>query len=84
MQKKPFTFDDAMKFKDLRQPKISEDGSWVSYTSNPDRGDGECVIQSTLDSSKTSVPRGFRQCIFKRQQMGCDVCIPQSIGNSKC
>ncbi|MCK4431025.1 MAG: hypothetical protein KAW19_06950, partial [Candidatus Aminicenantes bacterium] len=43
-QKKALTFQDVMKFKEIRNPVISEDGLWVTYSSQPDRGDGEVVV----------------------------------------
>ncbi|MBM3306016.1 MAG: hypothetical protein FJY79_08775, partial [Candidatus Aminicenantes bacterium] len=39
--KKPLTFTDMMKFRHLQNPVISEDGRWVAFASQPDRGDGE-------------------------------------------
>jgi dipeptidyl aminopeptidase/acylaminoacyl peptidase len=77
--KMPFTFDDAMKFKDLRQPKISEEGNWISFTSNPDRGDGECIIQSTIDSSKTIVPRGTGNVFSKDSKWSAMFVLPKAL-----
>lgn len=56
--KKKFTHDDAMKFKSIRSSAISDNGKWVAYSSQPDRGDGELVVVSTLDTSKVVIQRG--------------------------
>ncbi len=56
--KKIFNFQDAMSFKSISGQAISPDGNWVLYVANPDRGDGELLIQSTRDSSKHSIKRG--------------------------
>ncbi len=53
--KKKFTFDEAMKFKNLNNITISEDGSYLAFLSNPDRGDGEVQVLSTTDSTKKFV-----------------------------
>ena len=56
--KKMFTFEDAMKFKSVSGQKISPNGNWILYVANPDRGDGNLIIQSTIDSVKYDIARG--------------------------
>ena len=48
------TFLDLMQFRQIDKTAISADGSWVAYTLEPDRGDGEVVIRST-STEKTGV-----------------------------
>ena len=50
-EKKPFTFEDAMKFEGLRKPVFSDDGNWIAYSAVPDRGDATGYIQSTINDS---------------------------------
>ena len=57
-QKKPLTFVDVMKFRQLESPVISEDGSWVAYGAQPDRGGGEVIIHSLRSKTVYSVVRG--------------------------
>lgn len=53
--KKPFTFEDVMRFKSLRTPVISNDAKWAAYSTIPDRGDWEAVIKSIkLDSASAA------------------------------
>lgn len=56
--KKPFTFQDAMNFKSLRQVKISNDANWIAYITKPDRGDVTGYIQATSSDFKYEVARG--------------------------
>jgi len=59
-QKKILTFEDIMKFKEIRNPAISADGLWVIYATHPDRGDGEVVIHGLKNGEKFVVARGSR------------------------
>ncbi len=56
--KKPLTFTDAMKFPAIESPVISEDGAWVAWTLQPDRGDGKACIRSTRSSILYTIDRG--------------------------
>ncbi len=59
-QQRPMTITDMMKFNQIERPSISDDGGWVAYTLEPDRGDGQGIIQSTKTSKKFVLPRGDR------------------------
>lgn len=59
-QQRPMTITDMMKFNQIERPSISRDGAWVAYTLEPDRGDGQGIVQSTKTSKKYAVPRGDR------------------------
>jgi hypothetical protein len=52
------TFEDLMKFRQIRDASISEDGAWVAYALIPDRGDGEVVVQSTSSNELFRIERG--------------------------
>jgi len=56
--KKPLTFSDVMKFNQIADPVISTDGSWIAYTLQPDRGDGEVQVRSTDGARSYSLRRG--------------------------
>lgn len=58
--KKALTFTDMMKFRHLRNPVISEDGQWVAFASQPDRGDGEGMAVHVRTGRTHAVPRGSR------------------------
>jgi len=64
-QKKILTFEDVMKFKEIHNPVISEDGLWVTYGTEPDRGDGEAFVHSLKNGAKFVVERGSRPQITK-------------------
>lgn len=60
-------------WKSLGSASVSSDGKWVSYTINPQEGDGWLYILSTLTSKKDSISRGTalsfspesRYCVFQ-------------------
>jgi len=64
-QKKPLTFQDVMKFKHVRGPVISEDGQWIAYAAQPDRGDGEVKIHDIKRGKVITVERGSSPVISK-------------------
>ncbi len=66
--KKPFTFEDAMKFKYIERPELSDDGNWVGYVVSQDRGDGELIIQSTVDTTKFRIERGSKYIISRNSE----------------
>lgn len=57
-----FTFEDAMKFEILRNPrvptKISNNGNWLGYEIQKDRGDVAACINSTKDTTKFRFENG--------------------------
>ncbi len=55
---KALTFEELMKFRQIRGEVISDDGSWVAYALVPDRGDGEVVVRSTTTATEYRVERG--------------------------
>ena len=63
--KKILTFEDIMRFKEIRNPKISEDGSVIAFGTQPGRGDGEAVIYNLKSGKKIYVERGSSPEITK-------------------
>jgi dipeptidyl aminopeptidase/acylaminoacyl peptidase len=55
---RPLTFEDLMKFRQIQDPSISEDGAWVAFALVPDRGDGEAVVRSTTTETHYRIERG--------------------------
>ncbi len=78
-KKKQFTFEDAMKFRDLRTVVMSDNGNWVAYTSNPDRGDGDVFIHSLKDTVKYSIPRGSRAVFTDNESYVASIVLPKQI-----
>lgn len=62
------TFQDIMKFKQIQNPVISEDGNVVAYGTLPDRGDGEVFIHNLKSGKKVTVERGSRPIISKNSR----------------
>ncbi|MBU4493936.1 MAG: prolyl oligopeptidase family serine peptidase [Acidobacteria bacterium] len=55
---KALTFEDIMKFKEIRRPALSVDGSIVVYAVEPDRGDGGVFVHHRKTGAIYSVDRG--------------------------
>ena len=64
-QKKALTYQDIMRFKDIRNPVISENGLWVAYTTQPDRGDGKVIVRGVKNGKEYLVERGCQPVISK-------------------
>lgn len=77
--KKAMTFEDIMKFKNIQNPQISNDGKWLVYTIKYDRGDGEVLIQGIDTNLKYNVPRGNRPVISKNSQWVAMTVLPKEI-----
>ena len=79
--KKAITFDDVMKFKQIKKSVISDYGSWIAYTANPDRGNGEVVIKSTGTDIEYIFKRGSKTIFSSGEQysLGIGTCKTISI-----
>jgi Prolyl oligopeptidase family len=63
--KKALTLQDMMKFKEIHNPLISEQGHWVVYNTRPDRGNGEVTVTHTGNGKKYVLQRGANPIITK-------------------
>lgn len=78
--KKPFTFDDVMKFKSIRYPKISDNGDWISYVAVPDRGDATAYYHDLNDTSNVKIiERGISPIISSNSKWGASIVKPKEI-----
>ena len=66
--KKALTFQDMMEFKEIHNPLISEDGAWIAYNAQPDRGDGEVKVHSLKEGKMFAVERGSNPSISKNSR----------------
>jgi len=62
-QKAPLDNNAYDGWKSLSSPMISEDGKWVTYTINPQQGDGWLYIYNVATAKKDSAARG-RSAVF--------------------
>lgn len=67
-QKKALTFTDIMQFRAIEHARISDDGAWVAFTAQPDRGDGEVIVRSTQGTTRYAVPLGSHPVFSKDGQ----------------
>jgi dipeptidyl aminopeptidase/acylaminoacyl peptidase len=56
--KKVLTFEDVMQFRAIHDPLLSRDGKWVSYSADPDRGDGGLYVHSVGSPQPLYLERG--------------------------
>jgi dipeptidyl aminopeptidase/acylaminoacyl peptidase len=77
--KKPFTLQDAMKFRTIQYQCISEDGAWIGYSTVPDRGDPDGFIQSTNDTTKYKIERGIQPVISKNSNWSAFTVKPKAM-----
>src|SRR6056297_3696858 len=54
------TFEDVMKFEDIKSPVISADGNWVAYGVWPEIGDGKAVVKRVNGRHEFTIERGER------------------------
>ena len=81
-EKKPFGYEEAMKFKSLRARVISDYGNWLGYTAIPDRGDATAYIVSlsdTVDKRTYEIPRGGRITFAKDEQWAATMISPKAL-----
>jgi dipeptidyl aminopeptidase/acylaminoacyl peptidase len=55
-EKRPLTFTDLMKLREIEQPSIADGGDWIAFTAEPDRGDPEVVVRSVDGATRYSIP----------------------------
>ncbi len=55
---KALSFEELMKFQQIRGAVISADGGWIASSLVPDRGDGVLVIRSTTTGTEHRIERG--------------------------
>jgi dipeptidyl aminopeptidase/acylaminoacyl peptidase len=78
-QKKALTYKDMMQFKHIRNPAISEDGAFLAYGLQPDRGDSEARIHNIKDGKVFSVERGSAPKISKNSRWVAMVIKPRAV-----
>lgn len=77
--KKALTYQDIMKFKEIKDPVISDDGEWAAYEALPDRGDGEVVVKGINSGKEFRVPRGSKPVFSKNMKWVAMVIKPELV-----
>ena len=57
-QNAQLTFEDVMKWEDISDQTVSENGDWMAYSVWPDRGDGEVRVRHVGDGTMHTVDLG--------------------------
>ncbi|MGN7782996.1 prolyl oligopeptidase family serine peptidase [Niabella sp. 22666] len=58
-QKKPLDHSVYDSWQSIGKTIISNNGQWIAYTITVQEGDDELVVQSTVNNSRTVIPRGY-------------------------
>lgn len=64
-EKRPLTFTDLMKIRQIEQPSISNDGRWIAFTARPDRGDPEVIVRTTDGRTRHVVALASRPAVAR-------------------
>jgi len=59
-EKRALTLEDVMKFKQIKEFKISEKGKYISFAAKPDRGNWDLIVKSAEDGKEQIIPNGSR------------------------
>ncbi|MEJ5245562.1 MAG: prolyl oligopeptidase family serine peptidase [Bacteroidota bacterium] len=78
-KKKPYTFEDAMRFKLIRETSLSQNGKWLAYTLVPDRGDRTLYIQSLEDTIKFTYENGSKPKLSPKTDWAAFEILPKQI-----
>jgi dipeptidyl aminopeptidase/acylaminoacyl peptidase len=79
-EKKKFTFQDVMQFKNLLGAVISYDGSWIGYYEKPERGNPTAIIKSTQkDSLIYKVEKGTNVSISRNSKWATVKVLPDKL-----
>lgn len=78
-KKRSLTFQDIMKFKAIQDPRISEDGKWVIYSTRPDRGDGEVMVHSTAGEKVFTIERGSAPVLSRNSRWVVAAVLPEAV-----
>jgi dipeptidyl aminopeptidase/acylaminoacyl peptidase len=81
--KKALTYKDMMQFMHIKDPVISEDGAFIAYGLQPDRGDGEARIHSTKNGDVFTIERGRAPKISKNSRWAAVIISARAVDMEK-
>ncbi|MDP2560341.1 prolyl oligopeptidase family serine peptidase [Psychrobium sp. 1_MG-2023] len=67
-QKSPIEYSDIMKFQSIKQTVISDDGDWVAYQAQPDRGDAIGYVHNANSNTTFEVELGTKPVFSDNSQ----------------
>ncbi len=62
-QERALTFTDLMQLREIEQASIADDGDWIAFTAEPDRGDPEVIVRAVDGSTRYLIPLGSHAVI---------------------
>ena len=83
-QKKALTYQDIMRFREIRTPVISADGRWVAYSAQPDRGDAQAFLHDLAgETANLEIARGMRPVFSKDSAWAVFLIRPEALDLAK-
>ncbi|MBZ0200744.1 MAG: hypothetical protein K8H86_12815, partial [Ignavibacteriaceae bacterium] len=82
-QKRTVTFEDIMKFKQIKDAQISDNGNWLSYTVAPDRGNGTAKVKKLNGDVEYKVERGSSPVVLPEENFALITLLPDFAASEK-
>jgi dipeptidyl aminopeptidase/acylaminoacyl peptidase len=67
-EQRPLTVTDIMQFREIKDVKLSDNGQWMAYIEQPDRGDSSGHIKSTDGKKVIDIPLAKKPVLSKNGQ----------------
>jgi len=83
LEKKALTYQDIMRFKEIRTPVISQDGLWTAFGLEPGRSDGVVVVRNVKDGTRYTIARGSRPVISGDAGWAAAIVLPGALETAK-
>ncbi|WNC73199.1 prolyl oligopeptidase family serine peptidase [Thalassotalea psychrophila] len=62
-EQRPLEVTDIMKFKQIVKPQLSDDGKWLAYSAQPDRGENSFHLKATTSATEYQIEHGSKGVI---------------------
>ena len=76
---KPLTVQDIMRFRSIQDIQVSDNGTWIVFSSVPDRGDPEGVARATGSDAAWRIPLGSNPAISNSGEWAAFTIVPPAL-----
>ena len=84
VETKTLTYQDIMRFREIRTPVISADGRWVAYSAQPDRGDPRAYLHNLEKNDEIfDIARGVRPVFSMDSAWAAFLVRPAALGRRR-
>jgi len=81
--RKALTYQDIMRFREIRTPAISQDGLWVAFGLQSGRGDGEVIVRNVRGDKRYTIARGSRPAFSRDAGWAAAIVRPGAVETAK-